>query len=367
MDKILKEIYYDPEKGLGGVDALYKRAKVVDKTIKKADVKEWLRKQATAQIHLTPKETKHYWPIKSNYKDHIWQADLLDVSAQAHNNRGINWLLCVIDIYTRYAWVIPLKNKEGPTVLDGFKRIVAEAKTVGHSMPEVLMSDNGSEFIARKFKAYLKEHDVKPSYSEPGDHHRQGIVERFNKNIRGKVTTYMTAYKRKNWVDELPKLVKNYNTSPHTALGGSTPSNPDPKRIASRLAQREFRAAQEQTQYKVGDQVRYLLNKKMFEKGAIPKYSKEVHKVVEEVGQKRYKLDGTDKTFLYYQIKPANDVEEFDPPEVAKPSGFADEEKKEVIEPLKKEGVERTNIREGLRERKPTVQLQTKYGEKVNW
>jgi transposase InsO family protein len=361
-EMLLKKIYYDSETGLQGADELYRRAKEKELTIKKKDVQAWLKRQETNQVHAAPARIKHYWPIKSNEKDHIWQCDLLDVSATAHTN-GASFLLCVEDIWTRYAWVVPLKNKEGKTSAAAFQQVLD-----GKRIPKVLMSDNGSEFKNRWFRALLKENDIQTSYAEPGDHHRMGVIERFNKTIRGKLVTYMTAYKTKKYIDVLPKLVANYNTSKHSAIG-VTPKfaseHPDDPRITRRLARREFLANQEQVVFEVGDKVRSLKNKVMFEKGAMPKFSQTVHEILGRVGNKRYKLDNK-KTYLYYQLKSAGDVDSFEPPEPNEPNEANEVPKKQRLA-LKKEGVEVKNLREGLRERKPAVHLMTKHGERVNW
>jgi transposase InsO family protein len=374
LSSLLKKIYYDPETGLQGADELYRRAKEneallhLDPTIKKKDVQAWLKRQETNQVHALPARIKHYWPIKSNEKNHIWQCDLLDVSATAHTN-GANFLLCVEDIWTRYAWVVPLKNKEGKTSAAAFQQVLDESGRT----PKVLMSDNGSEFKNRWFRALLKENGIQTSYAEPGDHHRMGIIERFNKTIRGKLVTYMTAYKTKKYIDVLPKLVANYNTSKHSAIG-ITPKfaaeHPDDPRITRRLALREFLANQEQIVFEVGDKVRSLKNKVMFEKGAMPKFSQTVHEILGRIGNKRYELDNG-KTYLYYQLKPAGGVDSFEPPEPSEPNEASEaplhsEPKKQRLA-LKKEGIEIKNLREGLRERKPAIHLMTKHGERVNW
>ncbi len=331
-------------------------------------VEAWLKKQETVQVHAPRREVKHYFPIKSLHKDHIHQADLMDVSAQAHSNNGVNFLLCVVDIWTRYAWVRALKNKESKTVNAAYADILKEGR-----VPEILMSDNGSEFISRTFRKLREEQTppIRASFAEPGDHHRMGIVERFNKSIRGWITKYMTAYRTKKWIDALPKLVKNYNTTVHSSTG-SKPEAPDDKKIEARIKDKEDRARGELTTFHVGDEVRSLKNKVQFEKGALPKWSTEVRKVTGLIAGKRYMLDN-DKSYLYYQLKSVGGVEQA-PQQNARVLPV-EEEKAEVeeIEPkpirlaLKKEGIEKANIREGLRERKPEARVVTRYGERINW
>jgi transposase InsO family protein len=356
MDNLLRSIYYDPETGLQGVASVYQKAKEQDPKVTMKLVTEWLKKQETAQVHAPRKEVKHYFPIKSNGKDHIWQADLADFSAQAHNNGGVNYLLCVVDIWTRYAWVRPLKKKESKSVNAAFADILSEGRT-----PQILMSDNGSEFISRSFQKLREEHNIKASYAEPGDHHRMGLIERFNKTIRGAITKYQTAYKTKKWIDVLPKLVKNYNSTVHSSTG-STPGRPDDKKIEARIKDKEDRARGELTTFQVGDEVRSLKNKVMFEKGAMPKWSAEIRKVTSFIAGKRYMLDN-DKSYLYYQLKRVGDAQSAPPAPDSVQQGTP---KKERLA-LKKEGVEKANVREGLRERVPQARVVTRYGEQINW
>ena len=393
MDHLLRKIYYDPEMGLQGAQSLYQKAKEaarenqIDFSIRRKDVEAWLKRQEVSQVHAPRKEVKHYYPIKSNYPDHIWQVDLLDVSAQAHNNHGVNFLLVAIDIFTRYAWVRQLRNKESKTVVAAFKNILAgENNETPSRSPEIVMSDNGSEFISRPWRKLLEEHDIKSSFAEVGDHHRMGIVERLNKTIRGVVTKYMTAYKTKAYVGILDKLIGNYNNTVHSSIGVK-PKDADQQnaegvllhldQIKARIKDKEDRAAKELTTFEIGDQVRSLKNRATFEKGAMPKYSLSVHKVTGHLAGKRYTLDNG-KSYLYYQLKRVGTVDEA-PHQNAR---VLPPEEKEVpqqnarvlpIEPkrtrlaLKKEGVEQANVRRGLRERKPTNQVLTEEGERINW
>jgi transposase InsO family protein len=364
MDDLLRKIYYDPETGLQGALSLYQKAKETDPSIKRKDVEAWLKRQEVSQVHAPRKEVKHYYPIKSNYPDHIWQADLLDVSAQAHNNHGVNFLLVAIDIFTRYVWVRQLRNKESKTVVAAFKDILS-----GERKPEILMSDNGSEFISRPWRKLLSDHEIKSSFAEVGDHHRMGLVERINKSIRGAITKYMTAYKTKSYIGVLDKLIANYNNTVHSSIGVKPKdAHNHQDAIKNRIKDKEDRAALELTTFEIGDQVRSLKNKVQFEKGAVPKYSLSVHKVTGHLAGKRYVLENG-KSYLYYQLKRVSGMDEAPVlPELEEPQQNA-----RVLPPkrtrlaLKKEGVEQVNVRRGLRERKPTHQVLTEEGERINW
>ena len=62
--------------------------------------------------------------VYSSFKDSIWGVDLADMNLISKFNKGIKYLLCVIDLFSRYSWVIPLKNKKGESIVEGFKKIL---------------------------------------------------------------------------------------------------------------------------------------------------------------------------------------------------------------------------------------------------
>ena len=71
-------------------------------------------------------------------------------------NKGIKYLLCLIDLFSRYAWVIPLKNKKGDSIVEGFKKILNNS----NRKPNIVWVDNGKEFYNNKFKNFLKNNDI---------------------------------------------------------------------------------------------------------------------------------------------------------------------------------------------------------------
>ena len=61
--------------------------------------------------------------VYSGFKDNIWGADLADMQLISNFNKGFRFLLWVIDIFSKYAWVVPLKDKKGVTITDAFQKI----------------------------------------------------------------------------------------------------------------------------------------------------------------------------------------------------------------------------------------------------
>ena len=86
----------------------------------------------------------------SGYKDNIWDVDLADMTLISKFNKGIKYLLYVIDLFSRYAWVIGLKNKKGESIVKGFKKIL---DNFGRK-PNKIWVDHESEFCNNKFKNF---------------------------------------------------------------------------------------------------------------------------------------------------------------------------------------------------------------------
>ena len=86
--------------------------------------------------------------VYSGSKDYIWGADLADMQFISKFNKGFRFLLCVIDIFSKYAWVVPLKNKKGFNIVDAFQKILDDS----NRKPNKIWVDKGSEFYNNSFK-----------------------------------------------------------------------------------------------------------------------------------------------------------------------------------------------------------------------
>ena len=64
--------------------------------------------------------------VYSQFKDNIWGVDLADIQSLSRKNKGIKYLFCVIDLYSKYAFVIPLKDKKGISIFNAFDKIIKQ-------------------------------------------------------------------------------------------------------------------------------------------------------------------------------------------------------------------------------------------------
>ena len=86
--------------------------------------------------------------VYSSFKDNIWGADLADMQLLSKSNKGIKYLLCVIDLFCKYAFVVPLKDKKGISIVNTFQSILNKSKR----KPNKIWVDKGSEFYNASFK-----------------------------------------------------------------------------------------------------------------------------------------------------------------------------------------------------------------------
>ena len=150
--------------------------------------------------------------VYSLFRDSIWGNDLADMQLLSKFNKRFRFLLCIIDIYSKYAWVISLKNKKGVSIVNAFQKIVKESDR----KPNKIWVDKGSEFYNNSFKKWLKNNDIeKYSTNKEG---KSVIAERFIKTLKNKIYKYMTAISKNVYIDKLDDIVKEYNNKYHTSI-----------------------------------------------------------------------------------------------------------------------------------------------------
>ena len=93
--------------------------------------------------------------VYSSFRDNIWGVDLADMQSLSKYNKGIKYLLCAIDIFSKYAWVVPLKDKKGTSIVIAFQKIISQGRK-----PNKIWVDQGSEFYNASFKDLLKTNNI---------------------------------------------------------------------------------------------------------------------------------------------------------------------------------------------------------------
>ena len=144
----------------------------------------------------------------STLKDNIWGADLADMQLISKFNKGFRFLLCVIDTFSKYAWVVPLKDKKGVTIENIFKK--------SNRKPNKIWVDKGSDFYNNCFKKWLQDNDIVmySTYNEG----KSVVAERFIRTLRNKIYKYMTSISKNVYIDKLDDIVNEHNNTYHRTI-----------------------------------------------------------------------------------------------------------------------------------------------------
>ena len=150
--------------------------------------------------------------VISNGIDEIWAVDLVDMQKFSEWNKGVKYLLMVIDLFSKYGWIKPLRDKRSETVSKAFDEMFETSKR----KPKILWSDKGSEFISKHFKEFLKKKDIKLYHTE--NQEKSNVVERWNKTIKDKMWKMFSANNNTVYWDKIDKLVDDYNKTRHSSI-----------------------------------------------------------------------------------------------------------------------------------------------------
>ena len=154
-------------------------------------------KQLTDELHKPIIKNFKRRKVYSSFKDNIWGVDLADMTLISNFNKRIKYLLCVIDLFSIFTWIVGLKDKKGASMVIGFQKILDSSKR----KPSKIWVDHGSEFYNNSFKKFLKDNGIS-MYST----HNEGksiVAERFIKTLKNKIYKHMTTVGKNVYFDVL--------------------------------------------------------------------------------------------------------------------------------------------------------------------
>ena len=308
MEALLNAVYTDPRSpgSYGGLDRLYREAKKRNPAIvTRKGVREWAEKHLSYTLHKPARRKYPRNKVTVFSIDEVWQMDLCDMRSLRKHNDGAQYLLTVIDVFSKYAFVRVLENKRGPTVLEAFRDIV---ESTGRR-PLRVHADYGSEFKYRGFNEYLTSIDSR--YYITHSEVKASVIERFNRTLKTRMWSYFTQNNTYRYVDAVQNIVASYNASQHRSLKGRTPESIGPQnqlRVWKDVYSTETRRSPPKFKYSVGDHVRISRNKGPFEKGYTDNWSEEHFTIFERLGRKppAYRLRdlaGEDLKGVFYEAE----------------------------------------------------------------
>lgn len=233
------------------------------------------KRQLVEELHAPVR--KHFKRRKVTIKgiDDLFQADLVDMSAYAAQNRGFHFLLTVIDTFSKYAWVVPLKNKSGPAVKKALATVFDEGR-----IPKNLQTDDGTDFYNKDVRTLLEKHKI--NHYSVYSHLKASIIERWNRTYKTVMWKEFSMNGSYRWIDIAQSLCDDYNNSFHHTIK-MKPIDVN-KSHEERLLREVFKIDEPnivKPKFHVGQHVRISKYKHVFEKGYTPNWTTEIFKIAQ--------------------------------------------------------------------------------------
>ena len=216
--------------------------------------------------------------LYSQFKDNIWGVDLADMQSLSRKNKGVKYLLCVIDLYSKYAFVIPL---------NAFDKIIKKS----NRKPNKIWVDQGEEYYNNVFEKWLSDNNIimYSMYNEG----KSIVAERFIRTLKNKLYKHMTGTGKNVYCEVLDDVVNKYNNTKHSTIKMKPIDVKNNKRVYI------DEHNEKDSRFKVGDRVRISKFKNIFAKGYTPNWIKEI-----------FIVDKINDTVPYtYNLKDLNDKE----------------------------------------------------------
>ncbi len=303
--------------------------------------------------------------ITAGYPGQIIQFDLLDVSQDAKQNKGVTFLACFIDVNSRYGWAFPLKSKGGlikafegiiekirstnPANVDRIrvKRIESGQEPEGGNtpFPEYIYSDAESVAKSKEINNYIDKEGIKWVKMKPGEKTPTAMIERFNLNLRVAIRNYMETKKTKKYIDQLPTILSDYNRTQNDVTKKS------PNAIFLKGAVFKDKRPNLEPSIHIGDYVRTRINRTEFaKKSRVANWSRAIYQVVGNASPFRFtiqEIGAEEPEALAYKPEALKKIKYDETTHTELPE---DEKKQEVLDEKQQESKVQRAIQRGLKD-----------------
>ena len=279
---MMEDYYSVREPGsYGGVNALRRLMRAKGERVTQKQATDWLAEQEAYSLHKPVRRRFARRRIFSRGIDYLWQADLADMTHLAEHNDGFRYLLTVIDVFSKYAFVATLKKKDSKSVVEAFAKILEEEKR----KPLKLQTDKGKEFVNGQFRAMLEERHIQ-FYVSQNEDIKASVVERFNRTLKTKMWKYFTHRNTFKFVDVLQDMVHSYNRTHHRTIGRAPidVNAENAAQVYERMYGDQSRQRPVEPKLEVGQKVRISKTRRAFDKGYLPNWTEEIFTVDKAIG-----------------------------------------------------------------------------------
>jgi hypothetical protein len=277
--QLLQNLYNDASLGLTTGQKLYNHLKANGETgYTLTKINEFLKSLEVNQV-LTKRRGDISFVAEGPLEQ--FQIDLIYMPKSWFNN-GFKYIFCCIDVFTKKADMIPLKDREQTTTTKAFEKILSSM-----GIPKTIYSDQGSEFKNASFQKLLDKHNIQIIFALG----HASFVESFNKTMKNRMMKYMKLKNTDNWSKIVSPVLDAYNNSPHstTKIAPNKVNKDNEIQVLMNITKRAKKGTYPKLE--VGDNVRVPVIHKQ-KKGYKDSFSMEMHKI-EDVNRGLYTVDGS--------------------------------------------------------------------------
>jgi hypothetical protein len=245
-------------------------------------IKTWLASQKAYTIHRSRRKRFPRRPIQSFFPLQFVEIDLMDMQKLAPYNDGTRYLIVSICVFSKFAWVTPIPNKQMTTVVDAYRDQLFKTGQISLN----LRCDKGSEFLNHEFKQMCEDFGINLYTSN--NEVKCAVVERFIRTLRGKLSKYLSYHNTNRYIHDLQALVRSYNNTYHSSIKMSPEralNHADFGRVfENQYRRKDFRVhvgriMNKADNVRAGDFVRISTLKQRFAKESDPNFTPETFKV----------------------------------------------------------------------------------------
>lgn len=235
-----------------------------------------VKKEVVDELHKPARKNFQRRRVIIKGLNDLFQADLVEMIPYARVNRGHRYILVVINAFSKFLWAYPVKRKTGRDVTEAMKKVLTSLPT----LPKNLQTDMGKEFYNKEFQSLIKKFSI--NHYSTYSNLKSSIVERVNRTLKNMMWKQFSMQGHYKWLDLLPKLVKQYNSTKHRTTGFKPKdvSNRNAKEILEKAYSHTKTVDPKKPKFSVGDRVRISKHRAEFSKGYTPSWSNEIFTIV---------------------------------------------------------------------------------------
>lgn len=235
-----------------------------------------VKTQIVNELHRSARKHFQRVPFQMRAIDDTFQIDLIEFIPFANENNGYKYALVVIDVFSKYAWTVALKNKTGIETTKAMQSIFNESKRICKNC----QSDNGKEFYNKHFSLLMKRYNI--NHYSTFSKLKASICERLNRTLLQKLWKKLHINGNHKWVNVLIKITAEYNNSVHRTIKMKpvdVNSTNEKQLLNTVYVRNNSLNAAVKTKFHIGDKVRLSKHKHLFEKGYTPSWTTEIFQI----------------------------------------------------------------------------------------